>query len=177
MSVATEYLAPAPRPRLRVIHSCEPLVPAAPVPAGAHAQGELPLLWPTDRNGERAKSSLARYPAIPLSPGTPRPEPFVAHAAALVTDVLAGARPATQLHRCATPEVQQRLARRSALRGQSRGWTGRPARVTSTSTMVVSGSVAQATVVFFIGQRAHGAALRLEYRHRRWVVTDVQTPA
>ena len=35
MSVATEYLAPAPRPRLRVIHSCEPLVPAAPVPAGA----------------------------------------------------------------------------------------------------------------------------------------------
>ncbi len=39
--------------------------------------------------------------------------------------------------------------------------------------MVVSGTAAQVAVVFFIGRRAHAAALRMEFRHRRWLITDV----
>jgi hypothetical protein len=39
--------------------------------------------------------------------------------------------------------------------------------------MVVSGAAAQIAVVFFIGRRAHAAAMRMEYRHRRWLITDV----
>jgi hypothetical protein len=43
--------------------------------------------------------------------------------------------------------------------------------------MVVSSCAAQVVVVFFIGPRAHAAALRMEYRHRRWLITDVESPA
>jgi hypothetical protein len=158
---------------LRVSHAREPFAAPAPERDAVSPQQELPLQWPTDRHGEAAAGHLARYPDLPLRPGVPRPEPYVAHAAALVADVLAGARPATQLGRSAVLDVQQRLARRSALRSVGPTWTGRSARVSSTSTMVVSGTAAQIAVVFFIGRRAHAAAMRMEYRHRRWLITDV----
>jgi hypothetical protein len=170
---------PAIAPRsghLHVIHAREPLAPVTAARAPAAHQGELPLHWPADRQGELAAGQLQRYPQIPLDPGTPRPEPFVAHAATLVADVLAGARPATQLARIAVLDVQQRLARRSALRAATQPWSGTSARVSSTSTMVVSRCAAQVVVVFFIGPRAHAAAIRLEYRHRRWLITDVESP-
>jgi hypothetical protein len=162
---------------LQIVHAREPLAPADPVSAPTSHQGELPLRWPADRQGELAAARLGRSPQIPLDPGIPRPEPFVAHAATLVADVLAGARPATQLARIAILDVQQRLARRCALRAATQPWSGRPARVSSTSTMVVSSCAAQVVVVFFIGPRAHAAALRMEYRHRRWLITDVESPA
>jgi hypothetical protein len=158
---------------LRVSHPREPFAVALPTPDAIGSQQELPLQWPADRHGAAAAAHLHRYPDLPLHPGVPRPEPYVAHAAALVADVLAGARPATQLGRTAVLDVQRRLARRSAQRSIGPAWTGRSARISTTSTMVVSGAAAQIAVVFFIGRRAHAAALRMEFRHGRWLVTDV----
>ncbi len=173
---AADPVTAAP-PRLQVIHSAEPLA-SLPVAAAQRVhQCELPLHWAADRHGESAAARLAAYPQLPLDPGTPRPEPFVAHAATLIADVLAGARPATQLARCASLDLQHRLTRRCALRAAQQPWNGRQARISSTSTMVVSGTAVQIVVVFFIGRRAHGAAIRMEYRHGRWLVTDVQSPA
>ena len=140
----------------------------------AGLQQELPLLWGTEP--QESAAGLARYPAIPLAPEVPRPEPYVAHVATLLADVLGGNRTANQLARWATLDVQQRLTRRAALRG-GRARRAAAVRVCSTSTMVVSDSAAQVVVVFRAGPRAHAAAVRMEYRHRRWLVTDVQTPA
>lgn len=167
------------RPRLIVIHGDGiDAVPSPPAPqTAAGIQQELPLQWPLDRRGEAAAAALASYPPLPLLEGIPRPEPYVAHVATLVTDVLVCARPASQLARYAVLDVQQELARRSALRRSDRSWAGASARVTSTSTMVVSDTAVQVAVVFFAGPRFHAAAIRLEYRHNRWLVTDVQTPA
>lgn len=179
-SAARADRSPAvPRPRLVVIHSAEPDdAPAAPVPAAPAAiQQELPLRWPLDRGGEAAASVLAAYPPLPLQADIPRPDPYVAHAARLIADVLVGARPASQVSRYAVLDVQQQLSRRIALRRADRSWTPVAARVSSTNTMVVSGAAVQVAVVFFAGRRVHAAALRMEYRHRRWLVTQVQTPA
>lgn len=167
------------RPRLVIIHGDAPhdSTPASSAQTDPGIQQELPLRWPLDRHGEAAASALASYPPLPLLAGIPRPEPFVAHVATLVADIVAGARPASQLARYAILDVQQELARRCALRRAERPWGGAAARVTSTSTMVVSDTAVQVVVVFLAGPRAHGAAVRMEYRHRRWLVTDVQTPA
>lgn len=178
MSVAYDYPATSVRPRLRIIHSREP---AAPSPGGRDRsrsiQQELPLRWRSDLRGDRAETGLAAYPPLPLDPGTPRPEPFVAHVATLVADVLAGGRPAAQLARWASLDVQQRLARRTARKSADPQWRATTARLTSSSTMVVSGSAAQVVIVFRAGRRSHAAAIRMEYRHRRWLVTDVQSPS
>lgn len=164
-------LAAHSRPLL-VEHSRAPFVAEPVADASPDVQPELPLQWANARRPQ--PDSLRRYPDLPLRAGVPRPEPYVARAAALVADVLAGARPATQVSRVATLEVQQRLGRRGARRAVGPAWTGRAARVSSTSTMVVAGAAAQVAVVFFIGRRAHAAALRMEYRHNRWVVSDVE---
>lgn len=169
------------RPRLVVIHGdaldTAATAPTAPPTAPATAyQQELPLTWPLDPRGEAASSVLGRYPALPLDPAVPRPEPYVAHLAQILADVLVGARPVSHLSRHVMLDVQQELTRRRALRQPSGSWSGSAARVTSTSTMVVSGTAAQVVIVFFAGRSAHAAAVRMEYRHRRWLVTDVQMP-
>ncbi len=174
MSIAYDLPRQEPRPRLRIVHS-QPLPDEEPAQApSASLQQELPLRWPNE--SQEAVVGLGRYPAIKLLPEIPRPEPYVAHIATLLADILSGTRSATQLSRWATLDVQQRLARRAVLRG-SRSQSAPAARVCSTSTMVVSESTAQVVVVFRAGPRAHAAAVRIEYRHRRWQVTDVQTPA
>ncbi len=174
MTAAPDLQPQLPRARLRVIHSREPARPApAPEPASV-VQQELPLRWPADRHGESAARRLARYPALDLDPGVPRPEPYIAQVATLVADVLAGARPASQLHRWASLEVQQRLARRGAVRKQR--WGG-PAAVSTTNSMIVSGTAVLVVVVFLVGPRAQAAGVRMEFRHNRWIVTEVQSPA
>lgn len=164
-------------PFLRVVHSRPALVPPLDtIESLGGGQGELPLTWASHGRGRRP-DGLAHYPAIRLNPSAGRPEPYVAQVSTLLADVLAGTRPATQLARWATLEVQQRLARRAALRHPDRGGPAHRTRVSSISTMVVSATAVQTAVVFFIGARAHAAAVRMEYRHGRWQVTDVQSPA
>jgi hypothetical protein len=158
-----------------------PLRSPSPHPAD-YLQGELPLAWPLDRSGEAASSALAKYPPLPIRRGVPRPEPYVASLARLLADVIVGARPASHLARHAILDVCQELTRRSALRrargsGTAASTPVAPVHVTSTNTMVVAPNVAQAVMVFRAGPAAHGVAMRLEYRHGRWMLTDVQTPA
>ncbi len=179
MSVA--YAEPTDQvnpPYLRVVHSRPVLEPPPDARAGIGRgeQGELPLTWASHARARRP-DGLATYPAIRLKPSAGRPEPYVAQVSTLLADVLAGTRPATQLARWATLDVQQRLARRAALRQPGRGGPMRRARVSSISTMVVSATAVQIAVVFFMGARAHAAAVRMEFRHGRWQVTDVQSPA
>ena len=174
MSALPIEAAPAPRPVLRVIHTA-PTLSAVPEQARPFpAQDELPLLWPAARAPWRGPGERRSAP-LPLASAIPRPEPFVAHAATLVTDVLVGARPATHLSRWASLDVQQQLARRTALRRAAGKGAVAPVRVTSTDAMVVAGTVVQVAVVFTIGGRAYAAALRLDFRHGRWLVTEVQS--
>ena len=179
MSLAhVEHFA-EPQPRyLRVVHSRPALEPAleADQGPGEDLQCELPLAWASQDRARRS-DGLVRYPAIRLHPSAGRPEPYVAQVSTLLADVLAGNRPATQMARWATLEVQQRLARRAALRKADGPVPAMRTRVSSISTMIVSGTAVQVAVVFLQGSRAHAAAVRMEHRHGRWQVTDVQSPA
>lgn len=178
MSVAAPLSPTLPhRPRLMVIHGGGHEPTAAESTATVAQQDELPLAWPLDRRGAAAAGQLASYPPLPLPSGVVRPEPFVANLARLLADVLVGARPISQLSRCASLDLTQKLGRRALLRRQQGKLPGGPTRVSSTSTMVVGPAAAQAVMVFLDGTRAHGAALRLEFRHNRWLLTDVETPA
>jgi len=185
--VSTAALTPpaAHRPALRVISfggsSVEPTGAGAmrheeAAPSDDAVQEELPLAWGYERCGAAAAATLGSLPALPLDPQVPRPHPHIAQAARLYADVLAGIRPATHLQHCASLDVQQQTMRRCRrLRAQQAAQT--PAVLVSTHSMTLSGRVVMVAVVFRAAGRAHAAALRLEYRHGRWMVTAAESPA
>jgi hypothetical protein len=176
--------APA-RPRLRIV-ATEIGGPAgnrireaeAPTRRADAVQGELPLRWRADRSGTGASLRLARSVALPLQPGLPRPEPYIAHAAAVICEVVTGLRPPGQVQHWATLDVEHQLARRAAAArrdpASARGAAAPRATVLSTHPMVLGPGAVMVSVVFRDRSRARAAGLRFEARHGRWVVTEVQ---
>lgn len=88
--------------------------------------------------------------------------------------VVAGARPASQIARFATPEVSESLVRRRGSGARTRGAGLRPLRVRAVVLSEPRDGIVDASVVVDDGRRARALALRLTGLDGRWVVTDLQ---
>lgn len=154
-----------PRPLLRLLSGGG---------AQVRQQPELPLEWPRSPHGAAAMQH-PRVIEIAPDPGLPRPDPIVAHVAALLTEVLTGHRPATQLARWADPSIPAQLGRRVS-RERHHPMHGQRVQYRSASFQVVHPRLIQATVVFRTQARARAVAFRLQPHRGRWVVTLVEVP-
>jgi hypothetical protein len=103
----------------------------------------------------------------------PDPRPWTARLAQAIVEVLAGARPASQLSRVATLDVLQLLERGSGRLGTR---PGRPAQRPIVGSVHVSeplDGVAEACAVVDTGPRKRAIALRLEGVNGQWRCTAV----
>lgn len=148
------------------------------VPARPQAPAELRLV--------RSRPDGATSPDGPAddSPDTP-PDPVCADPAVrpwaykfvqAVVEVLAGARPATQLLQWTSPEVYDRVRRRAGVPGgwpPGAGTPGRP-RVHSVRLCQPRRNVTEVSAVVRAGGRARAVALRLESAGRHWRCTALE---
>lgn len=112
----------------------------------------------------------------PLPPQARIPEAFLAGIVIHAIEILQGHRPPAQLHHWLTSEVYYALRRRAALAMRIVGPAPR------TSTPVVQRlrhshpqpRAIEAAVVVFDGKKTRAAALRVEYRRARWIVTALE---
>ena len=111
----------------------------------------------------------------PASPEPlPDPRPWTARLAQAIVEVLAGARPASQLSRVATLDVLQLLERGSGRLGARPGQPAQRPIVGSVHVSQPRSGVAEASVVVDTGPRKRALALRLEGVNGRWRCTAVQ---
>lgn len=118
-------------------------------------------------------------PAGDLSPATaptrrdllPDPRPWTARLAQAIVEVLAGARPASQLSRVATLDVLQLLERGSGRLGARPGVPAQRPIVGSVHVSEPRDGVAEACAVVDTGLRKRALALRLEGVNGQWRCT------
>jgi hypothetical protein len=179
--------SPAPRPadplRLRPAPRIDgPYDDELPEPASA-VHGSLALAFPAP---SRAGVPLRLVPPAdgndaggPADGPTrrdalPDPRPWTARLAQAVAEVLAGARPATQLSRVATLDVLRLLERSSGRLGaRPHSPTRRPV-VSSVHVSEPRDGVAEVCAVVDTGPRRRALAMRLEGADGRWRCTALQ---
>ena len=146
-------------------------------PATAWVQQPLPLQW-----GIRPTADQA--PAGRLDPTADDPQPRIQHALWLIGEILAGIRPAEHLSRWATRRVCDQLIRRT-LRESATGpaaghvTSDRPAQRTSLGVarwMVVGERTIEAFCTARVNGQFRAIAVRVQYRHRRWLITELDLP-
>jgi hypothetical protein len=103
----------------------------------------------------------------------PDPRPWTARLAQAIVEVLAGARPASQLSRVATLEVLQLLERGSGRLGARAGGPAQRPVVGSVHVSQPRAGVAEACAVVDTGRRKRAIALRLEGVNGHWRCTAV----
>jgi hypothetical protein len=118
-------------------------------------------------------------PAEPeVAPGaTSEVRAWTAQLAQAVVDVLAGDRPASQLLRWTTDEVQASVRRRASVAGLQRPRSREPrprARVRSVRVCEPVAGVAEGSAVVSRDGRVYALALRLECRGSRWQCTALE---
>ncbi|HTW20344.1 MAG TPA: Rv3235 family protein [Mycobacteriales bacterium] len=101
----------------------------------------------------------------------PDPRPWTARLAQAIVEVLAGARPASQLSRVATLDVLALLERGSGRLGARPGGPPRRPIVGSVHVSQPRPGVAEACAVVDTGVRKRAIALRLEGRNGQWRCT------
>jgi hypothetical protein len=104
----------------------------------------------------------------------PDPRPWTARLAQAVAEVLAGARPATQLSRVATLDVLRLLERSSGRLGARRDCPTRRPVVSSVHVSEPRDGVAEVCAVLDTGPRRRALAMRLEGADGRWRCTALQ---
>lgn len=115
--------------------------------------------------------------APPPEPGTHPPErPWACRFVQALIEVLAGARPVTQLLHWTSPEVYERVRRRAAVPG---GWSPNPnvrrrARLHSVRLSRPRGNIMEVCAVVRGGGRARAIALRLEEAGGHWRCTQLE---
>lgn len=172
--------------------SQNPDVPASPTPRALHLVADrapteqlpLALLWEVSP-GVPAVPQVPRGLHIVGDPGEPGefpdfPEPhqWVARLAAAVADVMAGARPASQLTRWLTRDQLIRvstrataIARHPSARAQRS--TPRVRTVRAVRVCPVAPGVIEASAVLVGGDRSQAIAFRIEAVAGRWLATVV----
>ncbi len=161
-------VVPAPRHRPPVLVDTDPWDPLLGAGAAEYVQDALAVdftLAPDEALfGERPtrRSDL------------PDPEPWAAHLAQAMVEVMAGARPAPQLLRWTTPEVYAVVARRASV--SSRRGLSRSQRATVRTVRVCEpgDGVAEACAVVVDGTRVRALAMRLVGLDGRWRVEALQ---
>jgi hypothetical protein len=104
----------------------------------------------------------------------PDPRPWAGHIAQAVVEVMAGARPATQLLRWTTPEVYAVVARRASVSTRRGLPRTRRATVRSVRVCEPADGVAEACAVVVDGERVRALAIRLVGLDGRWRVEALQ---
>jgi hypothetical protein len=99
---------------------------------------------------------------------------WTARLAQAVAEVLAGARPASQLSRFATLDVLSLLERWSGRYTERDGAAGRRPQVCSVHVSAPGAGIAEACSVLDMGSRRRAIALRLEAKDGRWRCTELQ---
>ena len=104
----------------------------------------------------------------------PDPAHWAGHLAQALVEVMAGARPASQLLRWATPEVYAVVARRSAVSARRGLPATRRATVRSVRVCEPADGVAEACAVVVDGPRVRALAMRLVGLDGRWRIEAFQ---
>jgi len=129
-------------------------------------QGELELSWPQGAATSTASADVA------LTPDAPSPQQTVAHDVRLVAEILGGMRSPAQITHWATPQIARQLRRRV----QREKATAAHVRVISTRWTPVSERQVELVAVVAAGSRSRAVAMRLTYRHRRWLIDQLDLP-
>lgn len=152
---------PQPPPELRVVRS---------EPDGTQSRREPPGEPPEgDRKGSQGSSNG-------LSRADPPVRPWACKFVQALVEVLAGARPVSQLLQWTSPDVYDRVRRRAGVPG---GWPpesrapGRP-RVHSVRLHQPEAHITEVCAVVRGGGRARAMALRLEAAGRHWRCTALE---
>jgi hypothetical protein len=159
-------IVPAPQHRPPVL--TDPDCPEDPHAPGAYIQDALAV----DFTGPNDEVLFGAQPT--RRSDLPDPRPWAGHIAQAIVEVMAGARPATQLLRWTTPEVYAVVARRASVslrRGLPR--TGR-ATVRRIRVCEPADGVAEACAVVVDGTRVRALAMRLVGLDGRWRVEALQ---
>ncbi len=174
-SAAVEIADPASRLRILPVPVTDP-PPIDPRrrrrPIRAVDQGVLDL----------APAALAPVPEPDPAPeprpaaDLPDPTRTVATLAPAVMEVLGGLRPASQLIRWTSQDVQTALAQRAALAARmgQQARPGRPPVVRAVQVCRPSEKIAEASVVVVEADRIRAVAIRLEADKRRWRATALE---
>lgn len=174
---------PLTRPRLRVLpaptSTPEPSVQPPRERESDPHQGMLDL--DLVRRAPAAGPTLVAQPADDCDP-RPKvlelPDPYrtATALAPAVVEVLNGTRPASQLVRWTTREVQVAVARRAAIgaRMGRRQMRGRPPVVRAVRVCRPARHVAEASAVIVEADRVRAVAIRLEVIGGRWRATDLE---
>ncbi len=193
MSVSPIRVTPVPRREPPVISADEAFAPAAA--DTGYVQGALALVTaprlPGDgaalprrrptTTGRGASAALADDEPDPLfdrqptaRADLPLPGPFAARIGQALVEVLWGVRPAVQVVRWTSGEVQAVVARRSLVAARRGTRPGRPPVVRRVRVCEPADGVAEVSLVVVAGDRVRAVALRLTGLDGRWVVTELQ---
>jgi Family of unknown function (DUF6459) len=135
----------------------------APASAAAHSRGSRQLaLVPPDDHGAQASR-------------LPDPRPLTRRLAQAIAEVLAGARPASQLSSHATHHVIRQLERNAAQRTPRVGAPQRRPLIDSLHLGEPCEGVIEACAVIDTGSRKRALALRLEGAGSQWRCTAVNS--
>ncbi len=137
---------------------------AAPVVAD-YVQGTLAVDF--DRGDEDSYFGPQATPATDL----PDPAPWARQLVRVCLEVMDGVRPAGQLSRRVTPDIQERLARRGVLARRRRQRQRHAVTVRALTTCTPADGVAEISAVVTHSSRVRALALRMVGIDGRWVVT------
>lgn len=137
----------------------------APTLVEDYVQGTLAVDF--DRGGEDAYFGPQATPAIAL----PDPGPWARQLVRVCLEVMDGVRPAGQLSRRVTPEIQERLGRRGVLARRRRQRQRHAVTVRALTSCTPADGVAEISAVVTHSSRVRALALRMVGVDGRWVVT------
>jgi Family of unknown function (DUF6459) len=157
-----------------------PLVPGSPADAltaataAGTAAAEAPQYIQDALAVDLASDEQLFGPQATARGDLPDPEHWAAHLAQAVVEVMAGARPATQILRWTTPEVYAVAARRNAVSARRGLPASRRATVRSVRVCEPADGVAEACAVVIDGDRVRALAMRLVGLDGRWRIEALQ---
>jgi hypothetical protein len=167
--------APRPSARTATAHSAARTAP--PAQHAAALQGTLALDLLASQPGlpdtpELDHTRRARVPHV----ADHEVRSWAARFAQAVVEVVGGQRPASQLVRWASPDVQRDLARRAHLVGLTAGRAGRSVRPQVRSVHICRPSASSAEVSVHVrhGARSRALAMRLDRQGDRWTCTVLE---